>query len=126
MFGRKKQPERPAPDRKQSLAGIPVLDNSVSIERRRTDEGGMVLMCRHARGRGWLSRLAPPVLERRIELDELGAFVVGCIDGRRDVAGIASDFAKKFNVCRREAELCTAAFLKRLVQRRVAVIAMRS
>lgn len=117
----------PPPDRRASLRGIPVLEPGVSIEAGPPGGAGLVLVSRRARGGGgWLARFAPPVLERRVELDELGAFVVRLFDGERDLAVIAAAFADRFKVCRREAELCTATFIKRLAQRRMAAIAMRS
>lgn len=128
MIGmRARKPSPPAPDRRTSLGGIPVLEPEVSIETAAPAGGGLVLVSRRARrGGGWLARFAPPVLERRVELDELGAFVVRLFDGERDVAAIAAAFAERFKVCRREAELCTANFIKRLAQRRMVAIAMRS
>ncbi len=117
--------KRPAPDRRQSLAGVPVLAADVSLAPGGGEEGGLTLVSRRPRGRGWLWRFAPPVIERRIELDARGAVVVGQIDGRRDVAAIAAAFAARFAVCRREAELATAAFLRSLAGRRMVAIVMR-
>ena len=119
--------DKPAPGRRESLAGIPVLDTGVRIaEGDASDDKALVLVSRRPRRPGLLSRFAPPILERRLELDELGAFVVRQFDGKRDVASIAGVFAERFRVCRREAELCTASFLKQLVKRRFAAIGMRT
>lgn len=109
----------PALDRRRSLKGVPVRHKSVSVETETTPDAGMVLLNRITRGKGWWSRFAPPVIEQRLELDELGAFVFGLIDGRRDVARIIEEFAARYRVNRREAELSTAAFLRKLAQKRL-------
>lgn len=115
----------PVPSRRQSLQGIPVLETGVAVDEPQNGNGGMVLISRRPRKEGWLSRFVPPTLERRLELDELGAFVVHQFDGSRDVATIAEAFSEQFSVCLREAQLCTVAFLKQLTQKRFAAIAMR-
>lgn len=127
-FLRKNKPKTPTPDRRASLRSIPVLDPDVTIEEGTAGDRGLVLVSqRPRRASSWLARqFTPSVIERRIELDELGAFVVRLFDGERDVATIAENFAESFKVSRREAELSTATFIKRLAQRRMAVIALRS
>lgn len=109
-------------DRARSLQGIPVLTEHVEIENAYTNERGMVLLSRLPRGRGWLSRFGPPVIERRLELDELGAFVVRNIDGKTDVARIVTFFRERYRVSVREAELSVVAFLKSLIKRGVVAI----
>lgn len=114
-------------DRDASLRGIPVLDSAVIIEEPETlCDGGLMLVSRRVRGRrGWLGRFGPPMIEKRVQLDELGAYVVRLFDGERNVKEIAALFAETFKVNKREAELCTASFLKSLVRRRMAAIVMR-
>ena len=119
LFGQKKT-EPPVLDRERSLAGIPV--RHPAIQTRRTATGGMVVTARFPRGRGLLSRFAPPMLEHRVELDDLGAFVMEHIDGKRSVLDIIGAFNERFSLNRREAELSTVAFIRKLAQRRLVSI----
>ena len=73
-------------------------------------------------GTGFLDRFRPPVMEKRHTLDELGSFVVGRIDGRRNVKCIIDDFVERYRVNRREAELSVVAFLKMLMHRHIVSI----
>ena len=111
-------------DRRHSLAGVPMLNPSVTVDR--TTDGSWVLVAttRHD-GKGLMARFLPPVQVRRVELDELGTFVVGQIDGVRDVLEIVNAFATRFKVNRREAELSVVEFLKSLVQRHLVSIAIK-
>jgi hypothetical protein len=114
MFGMKKEP---ALDRRRSLAGIPVVNPGVTSEE--IEAGRLRLTARFPRGTGLLARFQPPVLERSVKLDELGAFVFRLIDGRRSVLEIVDLFAARYRANRREAELSVAAFVRSLAERRM-------
>jgi hypothetical protein len=116
------QKEEPIIDRRLALAGVPVLNDGISIEP--SEAGKTLVTVRTPRGNGWLARFQPPVLERKVRLDDLGGFVLGLVDGRRDVISIINLFEKKFRTNRRETELSVVAFLKSLVQRNVVSIAI--
>lgn len=109
-------------DRRRSLTGVPVRQKGVRILSERPDGDGIVLLNRFERSRRWFSRLIPPVIERRFELDELGAFVFRLVDGKADVAAIIEAFSRRYQVSRREAEASTVAFLKMLAQRNIVAI----
>ena len=66
-----------------------------------------------------LARFLPPVVVRKFELDELGAFVVGQINGKKTVLELVDAFVDQYKISRREAELSVVAFLKSLIQRRI-------
>lgn len=116
LFSRQK--EVPTIDRRRSLASIPAVNPGVRSEKQ--DDGRLLItVSLPRRSRGFLARFQPPVSERRVRLDELGAFVFGRIDGQRTVADIVADFVRTYGTTRREAELCTADFLKSLAQRSI-------
>ncbi len=112
-------------DRGRSLHGVPVRSDNVTVAETAEDRDGLVLINRVVRGTKWWSRFAPPVLEQRLELDELGSFVFELIDGRHSVAQIIEKFVGKYRVNRREAELATVAFLRKLAQKRLIAIVIR-
>lgn len=123
LFGRTKERPGDTGDRQRLLEGVPVLDRSVTLE---DGEGAKVLLSvRFERGRGFLDRFRPPVDTRRINLDELGAFVVRLIDGKKTVKEIIHAFVVKHRINRREAELSVLDFLKSLIQRNVILIAIK-
>lgn len=54
---------------------------------------------------------------KKLQLDSMGSYVWGLIDGESTVKEIILIFSKKYNVTRQEAETAVAAFLKSLGQR---------
>ena len=66
----------------------------------------------------WIAWLfaSPPRIE--VELDDIGAFVVARMDGRR-LHHIADDLATHLKLSRREAEVALAQFINGLVVRRL-------
>ncbi len=72
----------------------------------------------------WFGRLADRVglwdgkpMIKRVDLDEMGAFVWRRIDGERSVGDIAREFTEAYQVQLREAELAVTAFIKTIGQR---------
>jgi hypothetical protein len=114
---------KPEIDRRQSLEGIPVVNENVSF----TDDGTgrLIINARTMRGKGFLARFQPPVLERNIKLDEIGSFVFKLIDNRRNTLEIIDVFLAKYRVNRREATLSVVDFLKSLAKRGIVSIAIR-
>lgn len=110
-------------DRRQSLDGIPVLNEHVSCENDQT--GRLVINIKLKRGNGFLARFQPPVLERNVKLDEIGGFVFKLIDNQRSTLEIIELFLEKYRVNRREATLSVVDFLKSLVKRGAVSIAIR-
>ena len=121
MFGQREKP--PALDRRRSLAGVPVLNEGVAVSD--AAPGRVNVTVRVARGRGWLARFQPAVMERTVKLDELGTFVFRQIDGQQPVEAIVEQFLAQYRTNRREGELSTVAFLKSLAERGVISIAIR-
>jgi hypothetical protein len=117
MFGLN-QNRAPQMTREQALAGVPVLNEGVSMV---VNNGRTLVVLRTAalRRSRWslLARLTPNVSERRFALDELGVEVLNQIDGRRTVRALVDGFADRHKVNRREAELSVAAFIRMLAQR---------
>lgn len=117
-----KQPQAQI-DRRQSLTGIPVLNEQVSFKNDKT--GRLVINIRLKRGKGLLARFQPPVLEHNVRLDEIGGFVFQLIDNQRSTLEIINMFLAKYSVNRREATLSVVNFLKSLVKRGVISIVIR-
>ena len=117
---------RPAPaqiDRRQSLDGIPVLNELVSCEG--VPNGRLMVNIKLKRGKGVIARFQPPVLERNLKLDEIGGFVFKLIDNRRSTLEIIDLFLAKYRVNRREATLAIVDFLKSLVKKGAVSIVIR-
>ncbi len=110
-------------DRRQSLDGIPILNEHISCENDKT--GRLVVNIKLQRGNGLLARFQPPVLERNVKLDEIGGFVFKLIDNQRSTLEIIELFLAKYRVNRREATLSVVDFLKSLVKKGVVSIAIR-
>jgi hypothetical protein len=104
-------------DRRRSLEGVPVVNANVTVEAGEGDS--MLLDIRLSRGKGLLARFQPPIMHKRVQLDELGSFVLGEIDGRKPVKDILDAFVAKYRTNRREAELSLVDFLKSLIQRQI-------
>ena len=114
---------RPEVDRRQSLAGVPIWNEGVTLEEQ--ENGWVLIRQRMRRGKGWFARFQPPVMERSIRLDELGSFVARLIDGQRNTSAIVAAFCKQYRVNRREALLSTVEFLKSLIKRGAVSILIR-
>ena len=110
-------------DRRQSLGGVPVLNDNVAIELREGDR--VTLKVTKQRSKGFLGRFQPPVMVHTVNLDALGTFVFRQIDGRRNARQIIDAFARRFKVNRREAELSVVEFIRQLVRRNAISIAMK-
>lgn len=121
----KRRPPKPNIDRRQSLDAVPVRNPSIEDETIQGAGDGMVIVSRIRRGRRWWSRFAPEVIEQRIELDEMGAFVFRRIDGEHTVKKIIEEFVRHFRVNRREAELSSVAFIRKLAQKRLISIVVK-
>jgi hypothetical protein len=108
LFRRKR-----APTRDEIRKAIPTKNPSA-------EERGGILALPLAQRRGffgWLAKKANASNKLEIELDEIGSFVWGLIDGRRSVAGIAQSLAKEYKLNKHEAEASLLEFLDRLRQR---------
>ena len=120
LFTRKKEPPI---DRRQSLAGVPVMNDQVTFETQ--TDGCLIVSVKLFRGKGLLAGFQPEVRTKRTKLDELGTFVLKQIDGRKNVLEIIEAFIGEFRTNRREAELSVAAFLKSLIARHVISITFK-
>ena len=89
------------------------------------DKGNIEIHVKIKRGNGFLSRFQPPVIERKIKLDELGGFVFNQIDGNNTTLKIIECFIARYHTNRREAELSTVEFLKSLVKKGIISILIK-
>ncbi len=104
-------------DRRESLAGVPVLHENVTLVEEQNQN--ITIKLRSARGTSLFDRLRPAGMVKSYELDQFGTFVVRQIDQRRTVMDIIKAFERKFKLSHREAELGVVAFLKMLMKRKV-------
>lgn len=125
MFGLGSRDEVSAPlDRRRSLAAIPVKSRAI-VEERQVSDDKLVLIAHFQRRRTFFSRWLPDTIEKRVELDELGAFVYALIDGKRNVGEMIDAFIAEYPLNRREAELSVVKFVRSLAERRMIAIAVR-
>ena len=87
-------------------------------------DGGLIQLSYPLAVKPWFGVLAEKVgmwdkrpMIKTLELDEMGTFTWGLINGERSVRQIADEFAKFYEVQPREAELSVTAFIKTIGQR---------
>ena len=105
-------------DRRESLAGIAVVNEGVEILEGDDDET-VTVKIQVPRSPHFLDRFRPPIIEKKYELDELGAFLLRAIDGKKSAGDLVDEFTGHYRLNRRESELSVVSFLKMLMQRRV-------
>jgi hypothetical protein len=118
LFGGKKGKE-PALDRETALSARPVLTRLVKLDT--DEEGNAVLQVPRPDTSTMrvLSRLFGMPPYKRVALDELGTFVIELCDGGHSVREISEEFAERFRLNRREAEVSTTAFVRTLARRSI-------
>ncbi len=123
FFGFTQRKPLPPLSRKRSLDGVPLLVPGLNQEM--TPAGTLALTVRWRRGKGWLARFQPAIMERRVKLDEIGTFVFQQIDGKRSTRDIIGILATRYKLNRRDAELSVVEFLKVLARRHVIAVAIK-
>lgn len=108
---------RPPLDRARSLDARPIVNDGLRLERQ--PDGTLHLVVRMPRRSGLFARFLPPIVEKRVQLDELGSFVFDQIDGTRSVREILDAFVARYRNNRREAEYMVTTFLRQLTERRL-------
>jgi len=119
-FGKKSKV--PKLDRRQALDARPVLDSRVRIERDGQTGATLQVPRRATATNRLVCRVFKLSSYHQITLDELGAFVIELCDGERTVRQIAKRLAGAYKLGRREAELSTAKFFRKLVRRSIVVL----
>ena len=79
---RKQQPL----DRRRSLAGIPMINEKITVDDSEGEDCLVISMTLPER-HGLIGRLLPTAGTKRIRLDELGSFVLAQIDGKKNRQG---------------------------------------
>lgn len=115
--------EKDTIDRRQSLAGVPILHDGVKVEQ--APSGTLVLQITMGRGSSFFDIFRPAVTHRKYELDEFGSFVITEIQHRKTVLDIIRSFERRFRMSHREAELGVVAFIKMLMKRNVLSVAIK-
>ncbi len=107
----------PKLDRRQAMEAIPVLSQLISVDHKADGTAVLDLPRKRTsmvRAVSTFFRLPP---YKRIELDELGSYAVELCDGTNTVSDIIAQFAKRFQLHRREAEVSMLTYLKSLAKR---------
>jgi len=124
---RKARPAQPDHSRQQALECIPVKNPQVWEE---IDADGDLRLLYQVQVRPWFHRIMKKitgreksVIDRTLQLDQLGASVWQMIDGRKSVRKIIDEFQDQQQLNRREAEISVSAFFKELGRR--GLLAMR-
>lgn len=120
-FWRKKgsAPSRPA------LLAARALRHPQATERPAAD-GGLELAVPMTRRRlaRWLSRSGDKPIVRKFELDALGVEVWRMMDGHTTVRGMIEQLASAHQLNLREAEVAMLAYLRKLMERGIMVLAL--
>jgi len=100
---------------------VPVRNEQVDVK---VLQNGFVQLAYPLAVKPWFGKLADRVglwdkrpTIKRLELDEMGTFVWGLINGEHSVKDIADAFVAEYQVQNREAELSVTAFIKDIGQR---------
>ena len=116
LFRRKPAPK--AISRQASLQSKPLRNPNLETER---DENGATVLLVPPNPARWASfvrkRLGVDGKPRRICLDELGGYVWEQCDGKTEVRAIITNFAKRFKLNRKEAELSIVEYLRTLARK---------
>jgi len=117
----KKKAPLPTIPRSEALNMVPVRNLEVHEH---PIDGGLIQLSYPLAVKPWFGVLAEKVgmwdkrpMIKTLELDEMGTFTWGLINGERSVRQIADEFAKFYEVQPREAELSVTAFIKTIGQR---------
>ena len=118
----------PAPTSlEQLLAAVPVRNAAVDASEPKGKNGGTLSV--PVQRRWWMGGpvgwIMPFRDRQRLALDPLGREVWDAIDGERDLEEIIDAFARKHKLRWHEARVSVTAFVKSLVDRRLAVLAVR-
>jgi hypothetical protein len=107
--------------RSEALNCIPV--KSLQVDETRLDSGE-VLLAYPTYARPWLAKLMRPlggpadkVRTKKLQLDALGTAVWELLDGKRSVHQVVQQFAAKYSLHPKEAEVSVAQFLRELGRR---------
>jgi hypothetical protein len=105
------------------LTAVPYVNEMTKLEVR---NDGSVLASVPVKKPGWvdgpLGWLLPYSTHRRIELDPIGAAVMGLCDGKRRVGEVIEEFARENLLTWREAQVCVLQFLRLITERGLVVI----
>lgn len=109
-------------DRRTALTARP---EAVRVARREMQVDGRLLITVERASPGWLRLLGGRErVEHTMRLDALGIEVYEACDGKRPVADIVRDFARRHRISEAEAEISVTAFLKTLVAKGLIVMAL--
>lgn len=106
--------------REQSLKAIPIRNEKILAEL--DEDTGEMLLLIPRRDDRWVRLLArvfyvPP--HKKVSLDELGTTVWNLCDGKNSVREIVGQFAEKYKLSRKEAEVSLTEFLRQMARKRL-------
>ena len=116
LFRRKAQPKELS--RQASLASKPLRNPAIRTERK---EDGTALLYVPSNPSRWARLMAKLIrvegIDRRVSLDEIGAYVWEMCDSETPVRAMISRFAKQYKLNRKEAEVSMVQYLRTLAKK---------
>ncbi len=105
--------------REEMFLAKPVKNASIRWEK--NEKGGAILYIPRDKSKmiDFFSKIVFIPSEKIITLDELGAYMWGLCDGKNSVETIIIELERKFQLNRKEVEVSTLEYLKKLAQRRI-------
>ena len=125
IFSRFVRRGEPVLTREQSLTAVPVRNQAVRWEHDEDLDETLIVI---PRGDAFWIRALSKIFyvpdSRRVTLDELGSHVWRRCDGETTVRDLIKEFADRFKLSRKEAELSLITFLKQMARRRLIGLAV--
>lgn len=121
MFFRRKKLEI---SREEALAAKPLVAVDAKILRDESGSIKLLVPLKSPRWASWFFRL-PEGSTKTFELDEIGAMVWECCNGKNSVQQIIRKLAGQYNLNLREAEVATIKFLQTLTRKGLIGLSVR-
>lgn len=104
-------------NREKSMDSVPVINQLITVEYDAEDNAVLNVPRKRTKMVKWMAKLfrLPPYKE--IELDELGTYTIELCDGEHTVSEIIEEFADRFDLNHREAEVSMLSYLQTLSKR---------
>ena len=120
----KKKKDTPELDREQSMQSVPVLNQLITVEYDAEDNAVLNVPRKRTTMVKLMAKLfrLPPY--KQIELDELGTYTIELCDGEHTVEQMIEEFADRFDLSHREAEVSMLSFLETLAKRGIIAFAL--
>lgn len=121
---KKKREGAPGLDREQSMQSVPVLNQLITVEYDVDDNAVLNVPRKRTTMVKLMARFFSLPPYKQIELDELGTYTIELCDGEHTVEEIIEEFADRFDLSLREAEVSMLSYLQTLAKRGIIAFAV--